>query len=135
MALNMTRLAALGAWSALLFLAAAGGASAHPLGNFTINHLAEIRPQRGELRVHYVLDIAEIPTFQIMHATGSWTPQRQRDWEGEEALRVGNDLSIEAAGAALPMHLERVASRTRPGAGGLPILYWTGDFTVADGYC
>jgi nickel/cobalt exporter len=131
MALNMTRLAALGAWSALLFLAAAGGASAHPLGNFTINHLAEIRPQRGELRIHYVLDIAEIPTFQIMHATGSWTPLRRHDWEGEEALRVGNGLSIEAGGAALPIHLERAASRTRPGAGGLPILYWTGDFTAS----
>jgi len=131
MALNMTRSAALGAWSAFFFLAAAGGASAHPLGNFTINHLAEIRPQRGELRIHYVLDIAEIPTFQIMHATGSWTPQRRRDWEGQEALRVGNGLSIETGGSALPMHLERVASRTRPGAGGLPILYWTGDFTVS----
>jgi ABC-type nickel/cobalt efflux system permease component RcnA len=127
----MTRSAALGAWSAFFFLAAAGGASAHPLGNFTINHLAEIRPQRGELRIHYVLDIAEIPTFQIMHATGSWTPQRRRDWEGQEALRVGNGLSIETGGSALPMHLERVASRTRPGAGGLPILYWTGDFTVS----
>jgi nickel/cobalt exporter len=131
MALNMTRSAALGAWSAFLFLAAAGGASAHPLGNFTINHLAEIRPQRGELRIHYVLDIAEIPTFQIMHATGFWTPQRRRDWESQEALRVGDGLSFETGGAALPMHLERVASRMRPGAGGLPILYWTGDFTVA----
>jgi nickel/cobalt exporter len=131
MALNMTRSAALGAWSAFFFLAAAGGASAHPLGNFTINHLAEIRPQRGELRVHYVLDIAEIPTFQIMHATGSWTPQQRRDWEGQEALRVGDGLSIEAGGTALPMQLERVASRMRPGAGGLPILYWTGDFTVS----
>jgi ABC-type nickel/cobalt efflux system permease component RcnA len=127
----MTRSAALGAWSAFFFLGAAGGASAHPLGNFTINHLAEIRPQRGELRIHYVLDIAEIPTFQIMHATGSWTPQRRRDWEGQEALRVANGLSIETGGAALPMHLERVASRTRPGAGGLPILYWAGDFTVS----
>jgi ABC-type nickel/cobalt efflux system permease component RcnA len=66
-----------------------------------------------------------------MHAMGSWTPQRRRDWEGQEALRVGNGLSIETGGSALPMHLERVASRTRPGAGGLPILYWTGDFTVS----
>ncbi len=122
---------ALGAWGAFLFLAAAGAGGAHPLGNFTINHLTEIRPQRGELRIRYVLDIAEIPTFQIMHAAGSWTSQRQRDWEDAEALRVGNGLSIEAGGAALPMHLKRVASRTRPGAGGLPILYWTGDFTVS----
>ncbi|HLY03649.1 MAG TPA: hypothetical protein VKR56_14280 [Candidatus Cybelea sp.] len=130
MAFKVTRLAALGAWSAVFLLAAAGGASAHPLGNFTINHLAEIRPQRGALRVHYVLDIAEIPTFQIMHA-GNWTPQRRRGWENEEALRVAAGLAIEANGTALPMRLERTTSQTRPGAGGLPILYWTGDFTLS----
>jgi nickel/cobalt transporter (NicO) family protein len=130
MAFKVTRFAALGAWSAAFLLATAGGASAHPLGNFTINHLAEIRPQPGALRVHYVLDIAEIPTFQIMHA-GTWTLQRQHDWENEEALRVAAGLSIEANGAALPMRLQRTTSRTRPGAGGLPILYWTGDFTAS----
>ncbi|MGA2760494.1 MAG: hypothetical protein ABSF08_09275 [Candidatus Cybelea sp.] len=126
----MSRLAALGAWSAILFLAGGGAAAAHPLGNFTINHLAEIRPQAGALRVHYVLDIAEIPTFQIMNAA-TWTPQRRRAWENEEALRVAAGLSIKAGGATLPMRLERATSRTRPGAGGLPILYWTGDFTVS----
>ena len=71
MVFNVSRLAALGAWSAILFLAGGGAAAAHPLGNFTINHLAVIRPQAGALRVHYVLDIAEIPTFQIMHAAGA----------------------------------------------------------------
>ncbi|MGP8099829.1 MAG: hypothetical protein ACLQHL_03535 [Candidatus Cybelea sp.] len=129
MVFKVTRLAACGAWSAIFLLAAAGAAGAHPLGNFTINHLAEIRPQRGALRIHYVLDIAEIPTFQIMNA-GSWTPQRKRAWENEEALRVAAGLSIEANGARLPMRVERATSRARPGAGGLPILYWTGDFTA-----
>ncbi len=130
MAFKVTRFVALGAWSAIFSLATAAAVCAHPLGNFTINHLAEIRPQRGALRIHYVLDIAEIPTFQIMHAS-TWTPQRRRDWENEEALRVAQGLSIEANGGALLMRLERTASRTRPGAGGLPILYWTGDFTAA----
>ena len=35
-----------------------------------------------------------------------------------------------ANGAALPLQLERTSARTRPGAGGLPILYWTGDYTA-----
>ena len=39
-------------------------AMAHPLGNFTINQLAQVRIDEGEARVHYVLDQAEIPTFQ-----------------------------------------------------------------------
>lgn len=130
MAFKVTRFVALSAWSAVFSLATAAAACAHPLGNFTINHLAEIRPRGGALRIHYVLDIAEIPTFQIMHA-GTWTPQRRRDWENEEALRVAAGLSIQANGTALSMHLERATSRTRPGAGGLPILYWTGDFNAS----
>jgi nickel/cobalt exporter len=45
-------------------LAAPGGAMAHPLGNFTINQLAQVRIDRDEARVHYVVDQAEVPTFQ-----------------------------------------------------------------------
>ena len=43
-------------------------ASAHPLGNFTINHLSQVRVSQGTVEVHYILDQAEIPTFQeIQH--------------------------------------------------------------------
>lgn len=117
-------------WSALLVLLCAARVSAHPLGNFTINHLAVIRPHPGRLQIHYVLDIAEIPTFQIMHA-GAWTPRRVRDWENEEASRVAEGLTIRADGAARLLNLERTSAATRPGAGGLPTLYWTGDYTVS----
>ncbi len=37
---------------------------AHPLGNFTTNQLAQVRIDERQARVHYVLDQAEIPTFQ-----------------------------------------------------------------------
>ena len=43
---------------------AAPTAMAHPLGNFTTNQLAQVRIDEGQARVHYVLDQAEIPTFQ-----------------------------------------------------------------------
>ncbi len=42
----------------------ASPAMAHPLGNFTTNQLAQVRIDEGQARVHYVLDQAEIPTFQ-----------------------------------------------------------------------
>src|SRR5690349_3344895 len=47
-------------------LAAAGGsvASAHPLGNFTINHYAGLTVQPDSVTVDYVIDMAEIPAFQ-----------------------------------------------------------------------
>ncbi len=116
--------------SAFIVLVCAARVSAHPLGNFTINHLVVIRPHPGRLQIHYVLDIAEIPTFQIMHA-GAWAPRRVRDWENEEASRVADGLAIQANGAARLLNLERTSAATRPGAGGLPTLYWTGDYTVS----
>jgi nickel/cobalt transporter (NicO) family protein len=39
-------------------------ASAHPLGNFTVNRFSRIEVAGPRLYVHYVLDLAEIPTFQ-----------------------------------------------------------------------
>jgi nickel/cobalt exporter len=59
----------------LLFVAAlagtllgAAGAEAHPLGNFTINHYSRIELSGDRAYVVYVLDMAEIPTFQARQA-------------------------------------------------------------------
>jgi hypothetical protein len=49
-------------------LASAGAAAAHPLGNFTVNHLSRITLGRGVVRVRYVLDLAEIPAFTLDRA-------------------------------------------------------------------
>ena len=39
-------------------------ASAHPLGNFTVNRLSRLEVAESRVYVKYVLDLAEIPTFQ-----------------------------------------------------------------------
>jgi nickel/cobalt transporter (NicO) family protein len=44
-------------------LGAPAGASAHPLGNFTINRFARVQVSGHRLYVRYVLDMAEIPTY------------------------------------------------------------------------
>ena len=49
---------------ALLALIAPAAAGAHPLGNFTINRFSRIETSGNRLYVLYVLDLAEIPTFQ-----------------------------------------------------------------------
>ena len=41
-------------------------ASAHPLGNFTVNLYSGLHVVPGEIRIDYVVDMAEIPTFQEM---------------------------------------------------------------------
>jgi nickel/cobalt transporter (NicO) family protein len=45
-------------------LAVPAAATAHPLGNFTTNRYGEVVVAGDRLYVHYVLDLAEIPTFQ-----------------------------------------------------------------------
>jgi ABC-type nickel/cobalt efflux system permease component RcnA len=46
------------------FLSFVAAADAHPLGNFTINRYSRVEPSGNRLYVLYVLDMAEIPTFQ-----------------------------------------------------------------------
>src|SRR2546428_346168 len=42
----------------------ATAASAHPLGNFTINHYARLEAGRDRIVIRYVIDMAEIPALQ-----------------------------------------------------------------------
>jgi ABC-type nickel/cobalt efflux system permease component RcnA len=47
-----------------LFAAPAQSVDAHPLGNFTVNRYSRLELYSDTVRVHYVLDMAEIPAFQ-----------------------------------------------------------------------
>ena len=58
----MKRVAFLAAAFAALVLPVA--ASAHPLGNFTVNRFSRVEVAGPRIYVRYVLDLAEIPTFQ-----------------------------------------------------------------------
>jgi ABC-type nickel/cobalt efflux system permease component RcnA len=49
---------------ALAALAAPAVAAAHPLGNFTVNRFSRVEVSGPRLYVRYVLDLAEIPTYQ-----------------------------------------------------------------------
>ncbi len=55
---------------AVALLACAASSFAHPMGNFSISHYAGIRIERGYIELRYILDEAEIPTFQEMQRAG-----------------------------------------------------------------
>src|SRR5215471_14325188 len=53
-----------------LVLSIPRAASAHPMGNFSISHFSGIHVTPGTVELRYILDMAEIPTFQEIQATG-----------------------------------------------------------------
>jgi nickel/cobalt exporter len=64
--------------TALALLALAAPAGAHPLGNFSINHLTIVRASTDRVDVRYVLDQAEIPTFQERGMPAARVLERKR---------------------------------------------------------
>jgi len=92
---------------------AAPGATAHPLGNFSVNHLAKVKVSSDRVDVLYILDQAEIPTFQ------------ERDKSPTEVLaskraEVRRGLSLRVNGRDVPLQLVDGATLSRPqGQGGL----------------
>src|ERR1700739_3920253 len=55
----------LGRFLTLLFtLSLCQLASAHPMGNFSVNHYSKIDVQGDRIIIRYFIDLAEIPTYQ-----------------------------------------------------------------------
>ena len=91
---------------ALALLPAA--ASAHPLGNFTVNHVTRVSVSSDRVDVRYLLDEAEIPTFQQRSVADAELLRRKRD-EVERRLVLtvdGRRVALRAAGAGTIAHPE-----------------------------
>ena len=102
-------LAAVAAGTAALVLVPAAGA--HPLGNFTVNRFSRVEVSGHRLYVRYVLDLAEIPTFQARQAGGIDGAAYAR------SIAAGAHLTVDGRRARLvPL---RHALAFPPGAGGL----------------
>ena len=115
---------------ALLFVGLAAPLAAHPLGNFTINHLTKLSVDATSVRIRYVLDMAEIPTFQALRAEtsdGKMTATQLEAYAGRLSTTILPELHLSANGASASFTADRVSGTTRPGAGGLPTLYVTID--------
>jgi nickel/cobalt exporter len=106
----MRRLVALAV--TLAALAAPAASSAHPLGNFTVNRFAAVELSGRDIFVHYVLDLAEIPTVQ----EGSHV--RAAGFDSDVARRL--ELELDGSRARLQPLTHEVSER--PGAGGLPTM-------------
>jgi len=70
-----------------VLLGGAGTAGAHPLGNFSTNHLTVVRVSADRVDVRYVLDQAEIPTFRERGLAAAAVLDRKRE-EAEHRLEL-----------------------------------------------
>jgi nickel/cobalt exporter len=102
-------------------------AQAHPLGNFTINHYSRLEFADEKARIDYVLDFAEIPTFQ---QKGKLDPNEDGELSGAEARAyldaklpyLVEDLHLRVGKEALPLRVLDSSAAYGPGQGGLPVL-------------
>ena len=89
---------------ALALLPAA--ASAHPLGNFSVNHVARVSISDDRVDVRYILDEAEIPTFQ-QRALSDAELLRRKQAEVAKRLTLtvdGRPVALRPAGEATLAH-------------------------------
>jgi nickel/cobalt exporter len=102
-------------------------AVAHPLGNFTINRYAGIELTPGQVRIDYVVDMAEIPTVQARpqidaDGDGEVTDAERESWATRTASELASGLEVTIGGRPVPLGVVSASARFRPGQGGLDIL-------------
>ena len=91
----------------------AAPAAAHPLGNFSTNHLTVVRVGADRIDVRYILDLAEIPTFRERDVPAAERLARLRD-------RVHSGVAVTVGGRSVALR-PRGPGRLglRPGQAGL----------------
>ncbi|MCH5674080.1 HoxN/HupN/NixA family nickel/cobalt transporter [Streptomyces gilvus] len=102
-----------------LALAPSTSASAHPLGNFTVNRYDGLVAAPGTLRVDHVEDLAEIPATQAK-------PDLERlgmsEWAKERCAKAAEASKVTVDGRAAALTVDSSTARLRPGQAGLHTL-------------
>ncbi|MFD9134989.1 nickel transporter [Streptomyces bottropensis] len=102
-----------------LVLVPTGTASAHPLGNFTVNRYDGLVAAPGKLRILHVEDLAEIPATQAAPAIER---QGMGDWARERCEKAAEGSEVTVDGSAVEVALGSSRAEERPGQAGLKTL-------------
>jgi len=99
-------------------------AMAHPMGNFSVNHYSRLHFRETGVDLTYILDLAEIPTFQLL---GSWHAESQDrqllDRKArEQATEWVANLALWQDDRKIPWKIKTITSQAGDGAGGMPVL-------------
>jgi ABC-type nickel/cobalt efflux system permease component RcnA len=98
---------------------------AHPMGNFSVNHYSKISVERDGIRVSYIIDLAEIPTYQELQqgsVTANVADPAVTRFVQLRGADLGRGLSVLVDGKRLPLRLVSSQVIFPAGAGGLPTM-------------
>jgi nickel/cobalt exporter len=120
----MRRLLAITVVAPVLALAPAGTASAHPLGNFTVNHYDGLHFTSTRVVDHAVVDTAEIPTAQQQGAVdsngdGHITVGEQAGFAAQQCGQLAKELHLAVGPHSVRLSVDSSNFGYRPGAAGL----------------
>jgi ABC-type nickel/cobalt efflux system permease component RcnA len=112
----------------LFVLGTSRAATAHPMGNFSVNHYSGITLEKDGIRVRYLIDLAEIPTYQELQraniSTTAIDPASMAviNYVALRGAELGHGLALNVDGQLVSLRLLSSGVIFPPGAGGLPTM-------------
>jgi len=113
----------LAAW--MLLAPLAPRSFAHPMGNFSVNHYSKISLENDGVRISYIIDLAEIPTYQELQQgdiSANAADPAVTSFVASRGQALGRGLSLVLDGKPLALRLLSSQVIFPPGAGGLPTM-------------
>ena len=113
--------------SGFFILIFAAIATAHPLGNFSVNQYSRLEVEKSDIKIRQVLDLAEIPTFQEQAAIdadkdGTLSEDELNAYADKITPQFLANLHLSVNNQLLALRAESKEITTPPGAGNLPTL-------------
>jgi nickel/cobalt transporter (NicO) family protein len=99
--------------------------SAHPMGNFSVNHYTKLQLEPDGAEVLFVLDLAEIPTFELLQKWGMTAASPKSELQAKaiaEAREWVKQLSIKSDGKPVSARFLGSQMVMTDGAGNLPVM-------------
>jgi ABC-type nickel/cobalt efflux system permease component RcnA len=104
------------------------------MGNFSVSHYARIEVNGGGAEIRYVLDLAEIPSFQLLQQWGlsADSPRNLLDAQATAQAREWvRNLEVTCDGRSVSPRFEGATLALTPGAGGAPVMRITSTLKLA----
>ncbi len=123
--LKSTRLLALPIFALLM--------DAHPMGNFSVNHYSRLSVGQEQVEILYALDLAEIPTFELLQGWNltAASPRKSLEQKAAQQMREWTrKLTVQSNGKTVHPVYESAELVVSDGAGNMPVMRITAKLRV-----